>query len=98
MLFPYGITATFTPVRNWYAAYGVYDGNLARGRQTGIHGTPDFNGYYFQIAEAGTAWLLGRQALPGSIGRAIGPGRIEGTISCELPPIGGARGRIPDLC
>lgn len=64
----YGITAAFTPVPNWYVAYGAYDGNLARGRQTGIHGTPEFNGYYFQIGEIGTAWLLGREALPGSLG------------------------------
>jgi porin len=64
----YGITTTFTPGRNWYLAYGIYDGNLARGRQTGIYGTPDFSGYYFQIGEVGTAWLLGRKGLPGSIG------------------------------
>jgi porin len=64
----YGITTTFTPGNNWYASYGVYDGNLARGQQTGIHGTPDFSGYYFQIGEVGTAWLLGPEGLPGSIG------------------------------
>lgn len=64
----YGITTTFTPGRNWYVLYGAYDGNLARGRQTGIHGTPDFNGYYFQIGEVGTAWLLGPESLPGSVG------------------------------
>jgi porin len=64
----YGITTTFTPGRNWYVLYGVYDGNLARGQQTGLHGTPDFSGYYFQIGEVGTAWLLGPEGLPGSIG------------------------------
>jgi porin len=64
----YGITTTFTPGRNWYVSYGAYDGNLARGDQTGIHGTPDFSGYYFQIGEIGTAWLLGPEGLPGSIG------------------------------
>jgi len=64
----YGVTTTFTPGRNWYVLYGVYDGNLARGEQTGIRDTPDFSGYYFQIGEVGTAWLLGPERLPGSIG------------------------------
>jgi len=64
----YGITTTFTPGGNWYTSYGVYDGNLARGRQTGIHGAPEFDGYYFLIGEVGTAWLLGPEGLPGSIG------------------------------
>lgn len=64
----YGISTTYTPGRNWYASYGIYDGNLARGRQTGVYGTPDFNGYYFQIGEVGAAWLLGPEGLPGSIG------------------------------
>ncbi len=64
----YGVTTTFTPGRNWYVLYGVYAGNLARGEQTGIRDTPDFNGYYFQIGEVGTAWLLGPERLPGSIG------------------------------
>jgi porin len=64
----YGITTTFTPVRNWYISYGIYDGNLARGHQTGIDVTPEFSGYYFQIGEVGTAWLLGPEGLPGSIG------------------------------
>jgi porin len=64
----YGITTTFTPGRKWYISYGVYDGNLARGHQTGLHGTPEFSGYYFQIGEVGTAWLLGPEGLPGSIG------------------------------
>jgi porin len=64
----YGITTTFTTGRNWYVLYGIYDGNLARGQQTGIHGTPDFSGYYFQIGEVGTAWLFGPEGLPGSMG------------------------------
>ena len=64
----YGITTTFIPVEHWYLSYGIYDGNLAHGRQTGVYGTPDFSGYYFQIGEVGTAWLLGPEGLPGSIG------------------------------
>jgi len=64
----YGITTTFTPLPQLYFSYGVYDGNLARGIQTGLQTTPDFTGYYFQIGEAGYAWLLGANELPGNIG------------------------------
>ncbi len=64
----YGIATTFAPGKNWYVSYGIYDGSLARGNQTGIRVTPDFSGYYFQIGEAGTAWLLGPERLPGSLG------------------------------
>lgn len=64
----YGITTTFTPTRNWYVSYGVYDGSLARGRQIGLSATPEFSGYYFQIGEVGAAWLLDADKLPGSIG------------------------------
>jgi hypothetical protein len=35
-------------------SYGVYDGNLARGKQTGTEG-PEFNWYYFNIGEVGAA-------------------------------------------
>jgi porin len=64
----YGVTTTFTPVPRLYFSYGVYDGNLARGIQTGLQTTPDFTGYYFQIGEAGFAWLAGANQLPGNIG------------------------------
>jgi porin len=64
----YGITTTFTPTKNFYASYGVYDGSLANGRQTGISAVPDFSGYYFQIGELGGSWLLGPDSLPGSVG------------------------------
>ncbi len=64
----YGITTTFTPTHNSYVSYGVYDGSLAHGRQTGISAVPDFSGYYFQIGEIGASWLLGPNKLPGSMG------------------------------
>lgn len=64
----YGITTTFTPTHNLYLSYGVYDGSLAHGRQTGLSSVPDFSGYYFQIGEIGATWLLGPNKLPGSIG------------------------------
>jgi porin len=61
----YGITATYTPVKQWYLSYGVYDGNLANGKQTGLTG-PTFNGNYFHVGETGSAWLLGGK--PGTAG------------------------------
>ena len=62
-----GVTLTLAPVKWWYLNYGFYDGNLARGVQTGTTG-PHFNGYYFTIAETGFSWLLGEDHLPGKIG------------------------------
>jgi porin len=64
----YGVTTTFAPLPQFYLSYGVYDGDLARGIQTGLQTTPHFTGYYFQIGEAGYAWLLGPNKLPGNIG------------------------------
>lgn len=63
----YGMTATFTPIKTWYASYGIYDGNLASGKQTGLTG-PTFNGNYFQVGETGSAWRLGKDQKPGTIG------------------------------
>jgi porin len=67
----YGITMSFAPIKQWYLSYGIYDGNLARGEQTGLHGTPTFNGAHFQIAETGVTWLLGKKQLPGTIGTGV---------------------------
>ncbi|MBI2786528.1 MAG: carbohydrate porin [Legionella longbeachae] len=63
----YGITTTFTPINQWYLSYGIYDGNLASGKQTGLTG-PTFNGRYFQVAETGGAWILGKDHMPGTAG------------------------------
>lgn len=62
-----GVALNFAPIKWWYVNYGAYDGNLARGVQTGEKG-PTFNGYYFQIAETGFAWRVGPNHLPGSAG------------------------------
>lgn len=64
----YGITLNFTPIKQWYLAYGIYDGNLASGKQTGLTG-PTFNGRYFQVAETGGAWVLGKK--PGTAGIGV---------------------------
>jgi len=60
-----GVTVTIAPTRQTYISYGFYDGNVAAGAQTGMLG-PQFNGYYFQILEAGGAWEIA--GLPGSAG------------------------------
>lgn len=51
----YGIESTIAPIKEMYINLGFYDGNLARGVQTGLRG-PHFNGYYFSIMEVGYGW------------------------------------------
>ncbi len=63
----YGVTINFVPIKEWYFSLGVYDGNLAQGKQIGLTG-PNFNGSYFYIGETGFIWLLGKNNLPGMIG------------------------------
>jgi porin len=72
----YGVTTTFAPTRNLYLSYGIYDGNVARGVQTGLTG-PHFNGYYFHAWETGAAWEV--VGLPGSFG--LGGWRQTGKLS-----------------
>jgi porin len=72
-----GITVNFTPTTNFYLNAGVYDGNLARGIQTGLN-PPQFNGYYFAISEIGVDWLLGEGHHPGQF--AIGLWRQTGLL------------------
>ena len=79
----YGITATVSPSRRLYISVGMYDGNLARGVQTGAEAGPTFNGYRFQIGEVGTAWLLGAYNLPGSF--AVGLWDQSGTLNLSTP-------------
>lgn len=74
----YGITVNFVPTESYYISYGAYDGNLARGKQTGLRG-PQFNGYYFHIAETGLAWQIGKPKLPGKF--AIGAWYQSGKLS-----------------
>lgn len=51
----YGAILTVAPIKEAYINAGFFDGNLARGVQTGLKG-PHFNGYYFSIGEAGYGW------------------------------------------
>jgi porin len=75
----YGVTATVAPTERFYLSLGGYDGNLARREQTGLQLAPTFNGYRFQIGEAGTGWLLGPDSLPGAF--AIGAWDQTGMLS-----------------
>jgi porin len=73
-----GVTVNFTPTKSFYLNLGVYDGNRARGIQTGVN-PPIFNGYYFNIAEIGTNWVLGEANHPGQFG--IGLWRQTGLLT-----------------
>ncbi len=81
----YGVTVTFAPTNDLYAVYGVYDGNQAAAAQTGLRITPELNGYYLMIGEAGYAWRLGAHGMPGTA--AVGIWRQAG----ELAAPGGIR-------
>ena len=86
----YGITLTFAPTNNVYASYGIYDGNQARGEQTGLNVPPEFNGYYFMVGEAGYAWRLGSQGMPGTV--AVGAWRQAGELTAGGVREDGAKG------
>lgn len=58
----YGIVTTIAPIKEAYINIGFYDGNLARGVQTGLTG-PHFNGYYFSIMETGYGWTAPRPGI-----------------------------------
>jgi porin len=65
----YGVTLTLAPTKNTYLNYGFYDGNVARGVQTGLTG-PHFNGYYFNILETGVDWVAAGK-YPGQFGAGL---------------------------
>ncbi|MEI7873470.1 MAG: carbohydrate porin [Alphaproteobacteria bacterium] len=73
-----GVTVNFTPTSSFYVNLGAYDGNRARGIQTGLH-PPMFNGYWFNIGEIGVNWLLGEGDHPGQF--AVGMWRQTGVLS-----------------
>ncbi|CAN5848210.1 hypothetical protein BH11PSE3_BH11PSE3_27720 [soil metagenome] len=75
-----GVTVNLTPTKSFYFSLGAYDGNLARGVQTGIS-APQFNGYYFNIGEIGTNWLIGSGNHPGQFG--IGLWRQTGLLKAR---------------
>lgn len=86
----YGITVTVAPTSNFYVSAAAFDGNLARGIQTGLNVTPEFNGYYFAIGEVGYAWRLGPHGMPGTV--AVGGWGQTGELSANGVTENGARG------
>jgi porin len=64
-----GLTLTLAPTRSTYLSYGLYDGNVILGVQTGMTG-PHFNGYYFNIWEAGLDWVIAGK-YPGQFGAGL---------------------------
>ncbi len=85
----YGITTTWAPIDQWYLSYGIYDGNLASGKQTGLSG-PTFNGNYFQVGETGGAWTIGKNHRPGTAGIGVWhqTGLIRQHNLCEMGATG----------
>lgn len=73
-----GVTVNFTPGKSFYLNLGAYDGNNARGIQSGLN-PPMFNGYWFTIGEIGTNWVLGDSNHPGQLG--LGLWRQTGQIT-----------------
>ncbi len=73
-----GVTVNFTPTKSFYLNLGVYDGNRARGIQTGLR-PPTFNGYWFNIGEVGVNWQMGEDQHPGQFG--IGLWRQTGVVT-----------------
>jgi porin len=67
----WGLSLSFLPTKNFHVSYGVFDGNGARGEQTGVEVGPHFNGYLFHIGEVGFAWRLGDQGKAGRFAAGI---------------------------
>lgn len=84
-----GMVAVLSPNEHVYGQYGLYDGNLAAGRQTGLTG-PLFNGYYLQVAEFGGNWTLGPEEKPGGAG--AGYWNQSGQLSAPGGTVRGAEG------
>ncbi len=81
-----GVVATIAPVKQSYINMAVYDGNVARGVQTGLTG-PHFNGYYFSIIETGYGWVNSK---PGIV--AIGGWYQSGLLKADTVQENGTGG------
>lgn len=72
-----GVVVNISPVKQSYVNLAVYDGNIARGVQTGLTG-PHFNGYYYYIGETGYGWVSPK---PGIV--AVGGWYQSGTLKSD---------------
>ena len=77
----YGAVASVMPTKNTYVSYGIYDGSLAQGIQTGLEG-PHFNGTNVQIGETGMSWII--KGLPGTV--SVGAWHQTGLVQ-NPPPL-----------
>ena len=85
----WGVTIHSCRRKKFYVSYGVFDGNGARGVQTGEEVGPEFNSYKFHIGEVGYAWRLADQGKPGRF--AAGIWGQTGTLATgKLTPEGNA--------
>ncbi|MEK6246719.1 MAG: carbohydrate porin [Planctomycetales bacterium] len=84
-----GLVASLTPNKNFYIQYGMFDGNKAAGRHTGLEG-PHFNGYYLHLVEAGSNWTVGSEQKPGKFG--IGYWKQTGLLERDGITVRGADG------
>lgn len=84
-----GVVTQFRPNDQCYVQYGLYDGNLAAGRQTGLEGT-HFNGYNLHVVEGGADWTLGFEKKPGAFG--VGYWKQTGLLSAPSGDVRGAEG------
>jgi len=84
-----GLTVSVAPTKNTYLRYGFFDGNVAAGAQTGMMG-PQFNGYFFNIWEAGMDWILAKD-YPGNFGAGLWyqSGTLEGPPGVSQTGTGG---------
>jgi porin len=87
----WGVTASFLPTNSVYASYGLFDGNGARGVQTGLNIGPDFNSYKFHIGEVGYAWRLSDEGKPGRIAGGVW-GQTGTLVTGNLTSVRGANG------
>ncbi|REK19541.1 MAG: porin [Planctomycetota bacterium] len=84
-----GVVTTWIPIKQTYIKYGLYDGNLAAGRQVGTEG-PRFNGYVLHMVETGCSWGLDKGELTGKFG--VGYWAQTGVLQAASGPVDGAQG------
>lgn len=70
-----GVQFSIVPMKQTYINLGCFDGNLARGVQTGLTG-PHFNSYYFSIAEMGYGWAKHKPGMA-AVGGWYQSGKLE---------------------
>jgi hypothetical protein len=73
----YGITVTVAPTTNLYVSAAVYDGNLARGEQTGLRVPPYSTATISSSGRSATRGVLGNTGCPAPWPSADGDRRVS---------------------